>query len=75
MIEEHDSVILTRDVSEYGLKAGDAGAVVSVHGAREAYEVEFMTVDGMTVAVCTLEPEAVRPLNGSLIPNYRQIAV
>lgn len=31
MIQELDRVALTRDVPEYGLVAGDIGAVVAVH--------------------------------------------
>jgi len=61
MIRELDSVVLTVDLLEYGLKRGDVGTVVLVHGA-EGYEVEFMTLDGQTVAVVSLATEQVRPV-------------
>ncbi len=32
MIEELNRIVLTEDVAEYDLKAGDVGTVVMVHG-------------------------------------------
>jgi len=55
MINEHDRVVLTEDVPREGLKAGDVGTVVQIHVGGEAYEVEFICLDGQTVAVVTLE--------------------
>jgi hypothetical protein len=52
MIQELEQVVLTVDLLEHGLKLGDVGTVVLVHGA-EGYEVEFMTLDGETIAVVT----------------------
>ena len=61
MIPEHEMVVLTCDLPEHGLKEGDFGTIVYVH--KEAgYMVEFMTVDGDTVAVVTLETHQVRPV-------------
>lgn len=65
MIRELDSVALTRDVPEHGLKAGDVGRVVFCYGSGEAYEVEFLAGDGSTLAVLTLEGEDVRALGPS----------
>ena len=45
-IKEHDCVVLTADLPKEGLKAGDVGTVVHVHGNGVAYEVEFMTFAG-----------------------------
>ena len=63
MIRELDSVILTVDVTEYGLRRGDVGAVVLVHDPK-GYEVEFVTLDGDTVVVISLSPEEVRAVGG-----------
>ncbi len=41
MIKEHDIVVLTEDVPEEGLTAGDVGTVVHIHNNGEGYEVEF----------------------------------
>ena len=48
---ELDTVVLTIDLPEEGLKAGDLGAVVAVYGDGAAYEVEFVTLKGQTVSV------------------------
>jgi len=62
MMKEHDCVVLTEDVAAEGLQAGDVGTVVHVHKDGAAYEVEFMTLTGRTVAVVTLETKQVRPV-------------
>jgi hypothetical protein len=61
MIQELDSVVLTVDLPEHGLKHGDMGTVMLVHGT-EGYEVEFITLDGETVAVVSLLANQVRPV-------------
>ena len=40
MINELDDVILTCDLPEHGLSAGDIGTVVLVHRRAAGYEVE-----------------------------------
>ena len=37
-IKEHDCVVLTTDLPKEGLKAGDVGTVVHIHGDGAAYE-------------------------------------
>ena len=58
---ELDTVVLTRDVPEAGLRAGDLGAVVQVYGP-DALEVEFVTASGRTQALRTLSAGDVRPV-------------
>jgi hypothetical protein len=48
---ELERVVLTIDLAEHGLKTGDIGTVVLVHGENQGYEVEFVTLTGETVAV------------------------
>lgn len=55
MITEHASVVLTENIPASGLEAGDVGVVVHVHREGKAYEVEFMSLDGGTVVIQTLE--------------------
>jgi len=55
MIKEHDTVVLTEDVPNEGLTAGDVETVVHVHNNGEGYEVEFMTLTGQTIAVASLK--------------------
>lgn len=63
-LNELDLTVLRVDLTEYQLVTGDVGTVVFVHGAGQAYEVEFMTADGRTLAVVTLEADHIRPLAG-----------
>ena len=60
------------NLSEHGLKAGDVGAVVLVHGLQ-GYEVEFMTLDGETVAVTSLQANQVRPIASREVAHVRSI--
>lgn len=62
MIEELDTVVLTRDVEEHSLAAGDLGTVVFRYPEGGAFEVEFITAEGDTIAVLTLDRSDIRPL-------------
>jgi hypothetical protein len=73
MIKEHERVVLTTAVSTEGLEAGDVGTVVHVYRDGLAYEVEFLTLDGRTAAVATLETSQVRPVSGSEITHSREL--
>ncbi len=74
MIQELDTVILTRDVPQQGLRSGDVGTVVLIHRDGAAYEVEFVTLGGETIAVVTLSADAVRPITGREIAHARAVA-
>jgi hypothetical protein len=73
-IKELDVVALTRDLPKHGLKRGNVGTAVLVHGCGEAFEVEFVGYDGHTVALLTLEQSHVRPLRAGDIPHARELA-
>lgn len=73
MIKEHDRVVLLKDVPEEGLKSGDVGTVVHIYRQGEAFEVEFMTLDGTTVAVITLPASYVRTVNNRDITHVREL--
>ena len=70
-VEMYGDVILTRDVTERGLRAGDVGTVVERHAvpnaSEEGYSVEFFDMTGNTVAVVTL-PASAR-LRGVAVPT------
>lgn len=72
MLHEHDSVVLLSDVPEHRLKMGDVGTVVLVHPAG-GYELEFMTLDGETIAVVSLPTDKVRPIARREIAHARTI--
>jgi hypothetical protein len=71
MIDEHDRVVLTENLPEQDLQAGDVGTVVHVYGDGAAFEVEFFHLDGRTVAVETVEAAAVRPIASTDIIHAR----
>ncbi len=73
-IKEHDCVVLTRDLPAEDLRAGDVGAVVHIHNGGAAYEVEFVTLTGRTVAVATVEAANVRPIGNRDISHVRELA-
>ena len=54
MFKEHERIVLITDILEEGLVAGDVGTIVHVHPKGEAFVVEFMTLDGNTVAIATV---------------------
>lgn len=74
MIRELDMVVLTRDVSENRLKAGDVGTVVLEHGGGKGFEVEFLTLTGETLAVVTVPADAVRAVSADEIAHVRHVA-
>ena len=75
MIKELDDVILTDDLLEHGLSAGDIGTVVLVHRGHKGYEVEFTSLDGETIAVVTLLANQVRPSRAGEIAHVRELVV
>jgi hypothetical protein len=75
MIQEHERVVLTTPVPAEGLEAGDVGTVVHLYRDGLAYEVEFVTLNGRTAAVVTLEADQVRPVTNREIPHARELVV
>ena len=75
MIKEHDRVVLTKSVPSEGLEEGDVGTVVHVYKDSEAFEVEFLTLDGRTAAVATIESSQVRPVTARDITHTRELSV
>ena len=61
-MKEHDRVVLAVDLPDQKLTAGDVGTVVHVYRDGVAYEVEFVALDGETVAIVTVTRAQVRPI-------------
>ena len=62
-LKEHDCVVLRNNLPKEGLLAGDVGTIVHIHKDGVAYEVEFITLTGRTIAVATVETSQLRPVN------------
>ena len=73
-MQEKDLAVLTRDVLDRGLRAGDIGTIVLVHREGAGYEVEFSTLAGRTLAVVTMRAEDVRPVGEREIAHARHVA-
>jgi hypothetical protein len=73
-MKELDLVILAEDIPQHGLREGDVGTVVFVHEDGAAYEVEFVTLDGETVGVITLQDAQVHAVGRRQIAHARTVA-
>jgi hypothetical protein len=73
-VKEHDCVVLTADLPKEGLKAGDVGTVFHIHGDGAAYEVEFMTFAGKTIAIATVDVSDLRRVNERDMSHVRELA-
>ncbi len=74
-IKENSVVVLKEDLSKLGLKSGDLGTVVFCHQNNSAFEVEFSTFSGETIAVTTLSYSQVRSVSENEIPHVRLVKV
>lgn len=70
-------VVLTTDLPDAGLVAGDVGTVVLVHSPSEApdgYEVEVVRLTGETLAVVSVTPAQVRAVGDGDVAHSRRMA-
>lgn len=78
-IKEHGFAVVTRDVPEAGLRAGDVGVVVHVHtrpGSAEpvGYMLETFTVDGEGIDTVSVPADAVRATTERDMASARPVA-
>ena len=74
MFQELDTVVLTHNVENHGLKEGDIGAVVHCYQDGQGFEVEFVTAEGKTIALLTLTPSDVRLMREREILHVRELS-
>jgi hypothetical protein len=75
--ELYSDVILTTDLPEEALKAGDVGTVVERHtapGQEDGYSVEFFDMTGDAVAIVTLPAGMLRSPTHADRPAVRAMA-
>ena len=68
--ELFESVVLTVDLPEHGLRASDLGTVVEIY-SPDGLEVEFVTTSGLTQAIVTLPASSVRKVEPDDIVTVR----
>lgn len=73
MITEHELIVVMTPLPDFGLVPGDLGTVVHVYEGEAAYEIEFTTLTGDSLAVVTLEASAVRPVGRDVILHARKL--
>lgn len=77
-IPELAYAVLTRDLPDQGIKAGDVGVVVDVFrdiaGATLGYTLETFTIDGESVAIVTAPADAVRKTTAFDVASVRPVA-
>jgi hypothetical protein len=67
-----DTVVLTRDVPEAGLRRGDLGAIVEVYGPN-TFEVEFVVASGRTQALVSLTADDLRHVGDRDLISVRSL--
>lgn len=66
-----DRIVLKGGPSGGRLKGGDVGTIVHVHRDGEAFEVEFLALDGNTAAVATVPASRLRPVTATDLTHVR----
>ena len=75
MLKEHDRVVLTKDLPTDDLRAGDVGVIVHVYRGAGAFEVEFLALDGNSIAVASVEASQLRGVTAHDVSHARPIQV
>ena len=71
MIQEHDQVVLTKDLPAHGLVAGDIGTAIAIHQGGAGYTLEFVTLQGQTLAIVSVQAADVRPARDRELAHVR----
>ena len=78
MFEEHEQIVLTAEVlgdEGEAQKPGDVGTLIHIHPDEEAAVVEFLSLDGGTVALATVLPSQMRPVTGADLTHARTVTM
>ena len=74
----YQRIVLTRDIPEEGLRAGDVGVIVEHYPARanvpEGYELEVFAATGQTIAVVSVPADAIREATEHEVLSVRELA-
>jgi len=78
VFKEHEQIVLTAEVlgdEGEALKPGDVGTLIHIHPDKEAAVVEFLSLDGSTVALATVLPAQMRPVTGADLTHARTVTM
>ncbi len=77
-LKSFQRAVLTRDLPEEGLLAGDVGVIVEHYPPRgdtpEGYELEFFAATGQTLAVVSVSATDVREASAHEVLSVREMA-
>lgn len=73
MYKELDIVVIKFSKPEHNVYKGDIGTIVNVYKSGDAYEVEFNTYSGESIALITLKPEEIRNINKNERISVREL--
>jgi len=73
MFNELETVVINKDIPEYGLIRGDIGAIVHIYENSSVVEVEFVSGEGSSEGVLTLSKEDLRPIANDEILHVREL--
>ena len=77
IFELYTDAVLTRDVPEDGLCAGDVVKIVDHHpvpGGEDGYSIEVFSALGETLAVTSVPESALKPLLPNEVFSVRRLA-
>ena len=72
MLKKHSQVVLKKPLPNLGLEPSDVGVVVHIYSQGVAYEVEFLTMDGHTIGLETVDAGDLRPAIGNAVVHERE---
>ena len=73
-----EDVVLTKDISEKGLRKGDVATVVEHHPVtndEDGYSLEVFNALGDTIAVITVAESAIAPLTADEVFSVRSLSL
>ncbi len=73
MLQEHDLIVLTEDLTGTKFKAGDVGTIVYLSDDSPYYEVEFISSEGETIDIVTVPASQVRPVKSMEVMLVRAL--
>ena len=73
MLRKRDLIVLTGNISDHHLKAGDVGTIVRVHRGGGAFEVKFLALDGQTAALATVPAARLRRVAATDLTHARKM--
>jgi hypothetical protein len=72
MLADGDHVVIITDLPSHAVLAGDVGVVVHAYRDCQAYEVEFVRLDGSSSGTATLASDQLRAVSPRDMPHVRE---